>query len=149
MIRQAADDLLGAEPAILTGALVGYARVSAEDQRLDRQTLALKAAGRIRIFADKKSGKDAEREELAKALDYLRLGDTLVVPSLDRLARSLEDLITSVADLRRRGVGFRSLKEALDTTTPGGRPPRLPRRCRWPAWSSGTGIVAAMPRRRR
>ncbi|WP_179838623.1 recombinase family protein [Actinomadura citrea] len=106
---------------MLTGALVGYARVSTKDQRLDRQTLALKAAGCIRIFADKKSGKDAERKELAKALDYLRPGDTLVVPSLDRLARSLQDLITIVADLRRRGVGFRSLKEALDTTTPGGR----------------------------
>ncbi|MFA1547006.1 recombinase family protein [Actinomadura chokoriensis] len=119
-IRQA-DDLLGAEPAILTGALVGYARVSTKDQRLDRQTLALEAAGCIRIFADKKSGKDTEREELAKALDYLRPGDTLVVPSLDRLARSLQGLITIVADLRRRGVGFRSLKEALDTTTPGGR----------------------------
>jgi DNA invertase Pin-like site-specific DNA recombinase len=67
------------------------------------------------------SGKNADRAELAKALDYLRPGDTLVVPSLDRLARSLQDLITIVADLRRRGVGFRSLKEALDTTTPGGR----------------------------
>ncbi|WP_336216998.1 recombinase family protein [Nonomuraea sp. LPB2021202275-12-8] len=67
------------------------------------------------------SGKNTDREELTKALDYLRPGDTLVVPSLDRLARSLADLITIVADLRRRGVGFRSLKEALDTTTPGGR----------------------------
>jgi hypothetical protein len=119
--RQAADDLPGAEPATLTGALVGYARVSTKDQRLDRQTLALEAAGCIRIFADKKSGKDADREELTKALDYLLPGDTLVVPSLDRLARSLQDLITIVADLRRRSVGFRSLKEALDTTTPGGR----------------------------
>jgi DNA invertase Pin-like site-specific DNA recombinase len=54
-------------------------------------------------------------------LDYLRAGDTLVVPSLDRLSRSLQDLITIVAGLRRRGVGFRSLHEALDTTTPGGR----------------------------
>ncbi|MFI6519906.1 recombinase family protein [Spirillospora sp. NPDC050679] len=120
LIRQA-DDLLGAEPAILTGALVGYARVSTKDQRLDRQTLALEAAGCIRIFADKSSGKDAEREELVKALDYLRPGDTLAVPSLDRLARSLQDLITIVGGLRRRGVGFRFLKEALDTTTPGGR----------------------------
>ncbi|MFF0526827.1 recombinase family protein [Nocardia amikacinitolerans] len=60
-------------------------------------------------------------EELAKCLDYLRPGDTLVVPSLDRLGRSLQDLISIVAGLRRRGIGFRSLHEALDTTTPGGR----------------------------
>jgi DNA invertase Pin-like site-specific DNA recombinase len=114
-------DLLAAEPAILTGALVGYARVSTKDQLLDRQVAALEAAGCIRIFADKKSGKDAEREELWRALDYLRPGDILVVSSLDRLGRSLQDLIAIVAGLRKRGVGFRSLKEALDTTTPGGR----------------------------
>ncbi|MFI0420727.1 recombinase family protein [Spongiactinospora sp. 9N601] len=69
----------------------------------------------------KKSAKNAEREELEKALDYLRPGDTLVVPSLDRLGRSLQDLISIVAGLRKRGVGFRSLHEALDTTTTGGR----------------------------
>lgn len=72
-------------------------------------------------FGRREGGFQGSGEELAKALDYLRPGDTLVVPSLDRLARSLQDLITIVADLRRRGVGFRSLKEALDTTTPGGR----------------------------
>jgi hypothetical protein len=82
---------------------------------------ALTEAGCIRIFADKKSGKNVEREELWKALDYLRAGDTLVVPSLDRLGRSLQDLIAIVAGLRKRGIGFRSLHEALDTTTPGGR----------------------------
>ncbi|WP_405085267.1 recombinase family protein [Microbispora sp. NBC_01389] len=92
-----------------------------KDQLLDRHITALTAAGRLRIFADKKSGKNVEREELRKALDYLREGDTLVVPSLDRLGRSLQDLITIVAGLRKRGIGFRSLKEALDTTTPGGR----------------------------
>ncbi|WP_307783604.1 recombinase family protein [Streptomyces spinoverrucosus] len=68
-----------------------------------------------------KSGKNAEREELWKALDYLREGDTLVVPSLDRLGRSIQDLIAIVSGLRKRGVGFTSLHEALDTTTPGGR----------------------------
>jgi DNA invertase Pin-like site-specific DNA recombinase len=119
-LRQA-DDLLAAEPAVLTGALIGYARVSTKDQILDRQTAALEAAGCIRIFADKESGRNVDREELRKALDYLRPGDTLVVPSLDRLGRSLQDLIAIVAGLRKRGVGFRSLKEALDTTTPGGR----------------------------
>ncbi|MEV0111331.1 recombinase family protein [Nocardia sp. NPDC050799] len=73
------------------------------------------------MFADKKSGKDSEREQLAACLDYMRVGDTLVVASLDRLGRSLQDLISIVADLRRRGIGFRSLHESLDTTTPGGR----------------------------
>lgn len=115
------DDPLQAEPAALSGALVGYARVSTAGQLLDRQMTALTTAGCIRIFADKKSGKNAEREELWKALDYLRPGDTLVVPSLDRLGRSLQDLISIVASLRKRGIGFRSLHEALDTTTPGGR----------------------------
>jgi DNA invertase Pin-like site-specific DNA recombinase len=88
---------------------------------LDRQIRALTEAGCIRIFADKKSGKNAEREELWKALDYLREGDTLVVPSLDRLGRSIQDLIAIVSGLRKRGIGFTSLHEALDTTTPGGR----------------------------
>jgi DNA invertase Pin-like site-specific DNA recombinase len=116
-----AGDLLAAEPAVLTGALIGYARVSTQEQLLDRQLRALTAAGCTRTFADKLSGRTAGRLELTRCLDYLRPGDTLVVPSLDRLSRSLQDLITLVADLRRRGVGFRSLHEALDTTTPGGR----------------------------
>jgi len=73
------------------------------------------------VFADKLSGKTADWPELAACLDYLRAGDTLVVPSLDRLSRSLQDLITLVAGLRRRGVGFRSLHEALDNHHPGGR----------------------------
>ncbi|WP_079085533.1 recombinase family protein [Streptomyces dysideae] len=100
---------------------MGYARVSTKGQLLDRQIHALTEARCIRIFSDKKSGKNAEREELWKALDYLREGDTLVVPSLDRLGRSIQDLIAIVSGLRKRGVGFTSLHEALDTTTPGGR----------------------------
>ncbi|MFF5279928.1 recombinase family protein [Streptomyces sp. NPDC000133] len=100
---------------------MGYARVSTKGQLLDRQIHALTEAGCIRIFSDKKSGKNAEREELRKALDYLREGDTLVVPSLDRLGRSIQDLIAIVSGLRKRGIGFTSLHEALDTTTPGGR----------------------------
>lgn len=103
------------------GALIGYARVSTKGQNLDRQIAALEAAGCERIFSDKKSGKDTEREELWKALDYARPNDTIVVPSLDRLGRSIQDLIAIVAGLRKRGIGFRSLHEALDTTTPGGR----------------------------
>ncbi|MCX5151466.1 recombinase family protein [Streptomyces sp. NBC_00320] len=100
---------------------MGYARVSTKGQLLDRQIHTLTEAGCIRIFADKKSGKNAEREELWRALDFLREGDTLVVPSLDRLGRSLQDLIAIVSGLRKRGVGFTSLHEALDTTTAGGR----------------------------
>lgn len=103
------------------GGLIGYARVSTKGQLLDRQIAALETAGCQRIFSDKKSGKNTEREELWKALDYARPGDTLVVPSLDRLGRSIQDLIAIVAGLRKRDIGFRSLHEALDTTTPGGR----------------------------
>lgn len=103
------------------GALIGYARVSTKGQLLDRQISALEAAGCSRIFTDKKSGKNAERPELWNALDYLRPGDTLTVPSLDRLGRSIQDLIAIVGGLRKRGIGFSSLHEALDTTTPGGR----------------------------
>ena len=113
--------MLDREPAQLSGLLIGYARVSTREQLLDRQTRALTEAGCARIFADKLSGRTAERPELVACLDYLRPGDTLVVPSLDRLSRSLQDLIALVTELRRRQVGFRSLHEALDTTTPGGR----------------------------
>ncbi|MGW1492548.1 recombinase family protein [Streptomyces sp. NPDC002402] len=114
-----ASDLLA--PVGGGGALIGYARVSTKGQNLDRQIAALKVAGCERIFSDKKSGKNAEREELQKALDYLRPTDTLIVPSLDRLGRSIQDLINIVGSLRKDGIGFRSLHEALDTTTPGGR----------------------------
>lgn len=116
-----ADDLLPATATARTGTLVGYGRVSTRDQNLDRQHAALTDAGCIRVFADKLSGKNTLRPELTACLDYLRPGDTLVVLSLDQLSRSLQDLITIVAELRRREVGFRSLHEALDTTTPGGR----------------------------
>jgi DNA invertase Pin-like site-specific DNA recombinase len=118
---EAPGGLLAPEPAIRTGALIGYARVSTSGQLLDRQQHALAEAGCLRVFADKLSGKDADRPELAACLDYLRPGDTLVVPSLDRLSRSLADLIAIVTTLRRQGVGFKSLHESLDTTTPGGR----------------------------
>ncbi|MEO6083110.1 MAG: recombinase family protein [Umezawaea sp.] len=107
--------------AIGGGALVGYARVSTGEQVLDRQVDALNAVRCVRVFVEKQSGKDADRPELTACLDYLRPGDTLVVLELARLGRNLQDLLSLVADLRRRGVGFRSLHEALDTTTPGGR----------------------------
>jgi len=78
-------------------------------------------AGCRRIFADKKSGKTALRPELQACHAFLAEGDTLVVPSLDRYGRTMKDLITMVADLQRRQIGFTSLHEKLDTTTPGGR----------------------------
>lgn len=100
----------------------GYAWVSTCGQKLDRQTDALTAAGCRRIFADKKSGKKDLRPELKACHAFLTPDDTLVVPSLERYGRSLQDLVNMVAELRERGIGFRSLHEALDTTTPGGRP---------------------------
>jgi DNA invertase Pin-like site-specific DNA recombinase len=101
--------------------LLGYARVSATDQNPDLQLDALKGAGCFRVFVDRASGALDERQELTKAIDQLRPDDTLVVWKLDRLGRSLRHLIDTVAELQRRGVGFRSLQENIDTTTPGGK----------------------------
>ena len=115
------SELLLAEPAVRTDIKIGYARVSTGGQKLDRQLDALNAAGCRRIFADKKSGKNDLRPELKACHAFLASGDTLVVPSLDRYGRSLKDLVTMVAELREQGVGFTSLHENLDTTTPGGR----------------------------
>ncbi|MFF4268198.1 recombinase family protein [Streptomyces virginiae] len=94
---------------------------STSGQKLERQLDALTAAGCRKIFADKKSGKNALRPELKACHAFLDPGDTLIVPSLDRYGRSLQDLINMVAELRTRGIGFTSLHENLDTTTPGGR----------------------------
>jgi len=101
--------------------LVGYARVSTQDQNPDLQTDALEQAGCVRVFTDKASGSKAERPQLTAALDYLRPGDTLVVWKLDRLGRSLPHLVDTIAALRDRQVGFRSLQESIDTTTATGR----------------------------
>ena len=100
---------------------IGYARVSTDDQTLDLQLDALTQAGCARIFRDAFSGAKAERPGLREALDHLRAGDTLVVWRLDRLGRSLRHLIDTMTALERRGVGFRSLTEAIDTTTSGGK----------------------------
>lgn len=116
-----ADDLLAAFPLHPTEIRIGYARVSTSGQKLDRQLDALTTAGCRRIFADKKSGKNDLRPELKACHAFLQSGDTLVVPSLDRYGRSLQDLVNMVAALRERGIGFTSLHERLDTTTPGGR----------------------------
>ncbi|GGK97668.1 resolvase [Planomonospora parontospora subsp. parontospora] len=114
-------DLLAAFPSRSSEIRIGYARVSTGGQKLERQLDALTAAGCRRIFADKKSGRTAERPELAACHAFLTVGDTLVVPSLDRYGRSLADLIAMVGELRKREIGFTSLHENLDTTTPGGR----------------------------
>ncbi|MFI1051504.1 recombinase family protein [Streptomyces griseoruber] len=113
--------LLVAEPAHRTEILIGYARLSTGGQKLDRRIDALTAAGCRRIFADRKSGKDDLRPELKACHSFLAAGDTLVVPALDRYGRSLKDLVNMVGELRRREIGFCSLHERLDTTTPGGR----------------------------
>ena len=102
--------------------LIGYARVSTIEQDLALQLDALRAAGTTRIFEDRGvSGARTERPGLNAALSFLRDGDTLVVWKLDRLGRSMTHLLQTVSDLEGRGVGFRSLTENIDTTTPTGR----------------------------
>jgi len=101
--------------------LIGYARVSTADQNLDLQTDALNAAGCERIFTDTVSGAIQERPELARAMDHLRSGDVLVVWRLDRMGRSLKNLIELIATLEEKGVEFRSLTEGMDTSTSGGK----------------------------
>ena len=101
--------------------LVGYARVSTQDQKPELQLDALKAEGCEKVFVEKASGAQRERPELIAALDYVRDGDTLVVWKLDRLARSMKQLIETVEGLEEKGIGFRSLTEAIDTTTAGGK----------------------------
>jgi DNA invertase Pin-like site-specific DNA recombinase len=101
--------------------LVGYARVSTQDQKPHLQTDALKSAACEKIFKEKASGAQRNRPELKAALDYIRAGDTLVVWKLDRLARSLKQLIETVEEMEDRGIGFKSLTENIDTTTSGGK----------------------------
>jgi DNA invertase Pin-like site-specific DNA recombinase len=100
----------------------GYARVSTDDQHADMKHAALKKAGCEKVFTDDGvSGATAQRAALIRCLKTLQRGDTLVVWKLDRLARSLRDLITILDGLRERGVKFRSLTENIDTETPMGR----------------------------
>jgi DNA invertase Pin-like site-specific DNA recombinase len=101
--------------------LIGYARVSTVDQDLALQRDALRQAGCERIFEEAASGAKENRPELAKALDHMRKGDTLVVWKLDRLARSMKQLIETVAQLEAAGVKFRSITENLGTDSAGGR----------------------------
>jgi DNA invertase Pin-like site-specific DNA recombinase len=102
------------------GALVGYARVSTDEQNLALQLDALKQAGCERVHKDVGSGSLKHRPELDACLDYLRAGDTLVVWRLDRLGRGLKHLIEAIEQLHAREIGFRSLTEAIDTTTNAG-----------------------------
>jgi DNA invertase Pin-like site-specific DNA recombinase len=104
-----------------TGHLIGYARVSTIEQSLDLQIDALKKAGCAKIYTDTESGAKTERNGLSDAIRYLRSGDTLVVWRLDRLGRSLRDLIDRITELHNRHIGFKSLTENIDTTTSGGK----------------------------
>ena len=101
--------------------LIGYARVSTQDQNLDLQTEALTKVGCKKIYNDKISGSRAERPGLTKALEMLREGDTLVVWKLDRLGRSVKNLVDLVGELHQQGIQFKSLTDAIDTGTPSGR----------------------------
>lgn len=101
--------------------LIGYIRVSTNDQNTDLQRIALKSADCELIFEDKISGKTRDRPGLKKALRMLRAGDTLIVWKLDRLGRSMRHLVTLTEELRERGVNFRSLTDSIDTSTPMGR----------------------------
>lgn len=101
--------------------VLGYARVSTASQNLEMQLNALKSIGAERIWTERMSGGRDDRPELAALLDYARSGDVLAVWRLDRLGRSLPHLLSVAADLDARGVELRSLTEAIDTTTAGGR----------------------------
>ncbi len=105
----------------MTAALYGYARVSTGQQTLDAQLDALHEAGAERIFTDKLSGVRADRPGLLECLDRLRTGDTLVVVALDRLGRSVLQVVGTLTELHDRGVIVRSLRENLDLSTPTGK----------------------------
>src|SRR5450759_2823005 len=105
----------------MTAPMIGYARVSTDDQSAHLQIDALKAAGCEKVFKETASGSLAHRPQLDKMLDHLRSGDVVVVWRLDRLGRSRKHVIALVEELADRGVGFRSLTENIDTTTTGGK----------------------------
>ena len=101
--------------------IIGYVRVSSQDQNLDLQLEALRQAGCDKIYEDKTSGAKAERPGLKLALEVLREGDTLVVWKLDRLGRTVKQLVSFVSEFEEQGIHFKSLTDALDTSTPSGR----------------------------
>src|SRR3989442_15471068 len=101
--------------------LIGYARVSTQDQTLNLQQDALEKIGCDKIFTDTASGSAVERNGLEEALEFVREGDMLVVWRLDRLGRSLKHLIETITALSNRNIGFKSITESIDTTTSGGK----------------------------
>lgn len=101
--------------------MIGYARVSTTDQKLELQLDALQKSGCEEIFQEKMTGKNKERPELSLCLKTLRKGDILVVWKLDRLARSLKDLVEMISELDSKGIGFKSITESIDTTSPSGK----------------------------
>jgi DNA invertase Pin-like site-specific DNA recombinase len=101
--------------------IIGYARVSTQDQNAELQVDALEKSGCEQVFQEKFTGKLRERPELSQCLRTLRKDDVLIVWKLDRLARSLKDLVEIVQDLHDREIGFKSLTESIDTTSSGGR----------------------------
>lgn len=101
--------------------LIGYARVSNQDQNLDSQISSLKQAGCQKIYDDKISGRHNNRPGLERTLEILREGDTLIVWKLDRLGRSMKHLVDLVGSLNQRGISFRSITDSIDTSTPSGR----------------------------
>ena len=100
---------------------IGYARVSIQEQNLDFQKQALKQAGCTKIFEDQISGSRGDRPGLERALEILRAGDTLVVWKFDRLGRSVKHLVDLVTQLQEQDIQFRSLTDAIDTSTTSGR----------------------------
>lgn len=101
--------------------IIGYARVSTSEQDTSLQLDALNSVGCERIYQENKSGKAKDRPELTRCIDALREGDTLIVWRLDRLGRSLKDLVEVITSLEERNIGFKSLTEAIDTTNAGGK----------------------------
>ena len=101
--------------------LVGYARVSTKDQNLDLQTNSLKEHGCERLFEEKVSSIKKDRTELSRALDIMREGDTLVVWKLDRLGRSVKQLVAFVEELHNKGMQFKSISDGIDTSTTAGK----------------------------
>lgn len=100
---------------------IGYARVSTKDQTLDLQKDALRKAGCQKIFSEQISGAGKERPRLKELIEQLRQGDVIVVWKLDRLGRSLRDLVDMISKFQSIGVGFKSLQDSIDTTTPSGK----------------------------